>query len=122
MREGGVEGRAAHIGFVADSQAEVDAAYAAALVAGATDSGQPAARVRLQALAERTMKTLMIYGAAGYTGRMATGLDVIVAGRAEDPVQRVAAEPGLPWRTFPVDDPTAIATAPTTFGGQATWG
>lgn len=44
LREGVVEGGAAHIGFIADSHAEVDAAYAAALAAGATDNGPPAAR------------------------------------------------------------------------------
>ncbi|MCU4178500.1 VOC family protein [Bosea sp. BH3] len=45
LREGVVEGRAAHIGFVANGQAEVDAAYAAAMAAGATDNGAPAARL-----------------------------------------------------------------------------
>jgi short subunit dehydrogenase-like uncharacterized protein len=63
------------------------------------------------------MKTLMIYGAAGYTGRMATehavaaGLTVIVAGRAEDPIERLAADLGVAVRTFQVDDPGAIAAA-----------
>jgi len=63
------------------------------------------------------MKTLMIYGAAGYTGRMATehakaaGLDVIVAGRLEDRIAEVAAELDLSFRTFSIDDPGAIATA-----------
>lgn len=45
LREGVVEGRAAHVGFVADSRAEVDAAYAAAITAGATDNGPPSARL-----------------------------------------------------------------------------
>lgn len=45
LRPGVVEGRAAHIGFVANSRAEVDAAYAAAIAAGATDNGPPAARL-----------------------------------------------------------------------------
>jgi len=45
LREGLVEGRAAHVGFVADSRAEVDAAYAAAMAAGATDNGPPSARL-----------------------------------------------------------------------------
>lgn len=45
LRPGAVEGRAAHVGFVANSRAEVDAAYAAAIVAGATDNGPPAARL-----------------------------------------------------------------------------
>lgn len=45
LRPGAVEGRAAHVGFVANSRAEVDAAYAAAIAAGATDNGPPAARL-----------------------------------------------------------------------------
>ncbi|WP_027173148.1 VOC family protein [Methylobacterium sp. 10] len=45
LRPGIVEGRAAHIGLVAKSHAEVDAAYAAAMAAGATDNGAPAARL-----------------------------------------------------------------------------
>jgi catechol 2,3-dioxygenase-like lactoylglutathione lyase family enzyme len=44
LRHGVVDNRAAHVGFVADSEAEVDAAYAAAIEAGATDNGPPAAR------------------------------------------------------------------------------
>ncbi|WP_342655479.1 VOC family protein [Pseudomonas sp. F3-2] len=45
LREGVVEGRAAHVGFVADGQAHVQAAYAAAMANGATDNGAPGARV-----------------------------------------------------------------------------
>lgn len=45
LREGVVEGRAAHVGFVANSTADVDAAYAAAMAAGATDNGAPSARL-----------------------------------------------------------------------------
>ncbi len=45
LRKGVVEGRSAHVGFVADSEAEVDAAYAAAIAAGATGNGEPAARL-----------------------------------------------------------------------------
>ncbi|GAB3221112.1 VOC family protein [Mycolicibacterium hippocampi] len=44
LRHGNVDSRAAHIGFVADSTAEVDAAYAAAMAVGATDNGAPAPR------------------------------------------------------------------------------
>lgn len=44
LREGKVEGQAAHVGFVANSCDEVQAAYAAAMAAGATDNGAPAAR------------------------------------------------------------------------------
>ncbi|SEI48150.1 VOC family protein [Pseudomonas sp. NFR16] len=45
LREGVVEGRAAHVGFIADSQAHVQAAYAAAMAHGAMDNGAPGARV-----------------------------------------------------------------------------
>src|SRR5450830_1636760 len=44
LRAGVVEGRAAHVGFVARNQQEVNAAYAAAMAAGATDNDAPAAR------------------------------------------------------------------------------
>ena len=37
--------RAAHIGFVARSEAEVNAFYEAAMAAGATDNGKPGARL-----------------------------------------------------------------------------
>ena len=45
LREGVVEGRAAHVGFVANNKAEVDAAYAAAIAQGAVDNGAPGARL-----------------------------------------------------------------------------
>lgn len=45
LRPGIVEGRAAHVGFVAASNAAVDAAYAAAMAAGAADNGAPGARL-----------------------------------------------------------------------------
>ncbi|KQZ78861.1 VOC family protein [Pseudomonas sp. Root562] len=45
LREGIVEGRAAHVGFVAKSKAAVDAAYAAAMKEGAVDNGAPGARL-----------------------------------------------------------------------------
>jgi catechol 2,3-dioxygenase-like lactoylglutathione lyase family enzyme len=45
LRPGVVDSRAAHVGFIANSQAEVDAAYAAAMAAGATDNGKPGARL-----------------------------------------------------------------------------
>lgn len=45
LRSGMVEGRAAHIGFVADNTAEVDATYNAAIAAGATGNGAPGARL-----------------------------------------------------------------------------
>jgi len=45
LREGVVDGRAAHVGFVASSTAQVEAAYAAAMAQGATDQGAPGARL-----------------------------------------------------------------------------
>jgi catechol 2,3-dioxygenase-like lactoylglutathione lyase family enzyme len=45
LREGITEGRTAHVGFVAKSNAEVDAAYAAAMKEGAVDNGAPGARL-----------------------------------------------------------------------------
>ena len=45
LRHGTVDSRAAHVGFVADSTVQVDAAYAAAIAAGATDNGRPGARL-----------------------------------------------------------------------------
>jgi catechol 2,3-dioxygenase-like lactoylglutathione lyase family enzyme len=45
LREGAADTRAAHVGFVADSTEQVDAAYAAAMAAGATDNGAPGARM-----------------------------------------------------------------------------
>lgn len=45
LREGVADGRAVHVGFVAHSGQEVDAAYAAAMAAGASDKGAPGARL-----------------------------------------------------------------------------
>jgi catechol 2,3-dioxygenase-like lactoylglutathione lyase family enzyme len=45
LRYGEVDSRAAHVGFVADDEAAVDAAYAAAIEAGAADNGVPGTRV-----------------------------------------------------------------------------
>jgi catechol 2,3-dioxygenase-like lactoylglutathione lyase family enzyme len=44
LRRGTVDSRAAHVGFVAGSIAQVDDAYAAAIAAGASDNGPPATR------------------------------------------------------------------------------
>ena len=44
LREGAVDTRSLHVGFVADGIEEVNAAYAAAIAAGATDNGPPAVR------------------------------------------------------------------------------
>ncbi|EJE52448.1 lactoylglutathione lyase-like lyase [Acidovorax sp. CF316] len=45
LRHGVAQGQAAHVGFVAAGAAAVDAAYAAAMAAGATDNGAPGARL-----------------------------------------------------------------------------
>lgn len=45
LREGVVQGQSTHVGFVANSTVQVDAAYAAAMAAGATDNGAPGARL-----------------------------------------------------------------------------
>jgi short subunit dehydrogenase-like uncharacterized protein len=65
------------------------------------------------------MKKLMIYGAAGYTGRMAAtnaraaGVDVVVAGRAKDEMKlaALAAEIGAKYRLFSADDLPAVQAA-----------
>jgi catechol 2,3-dioxygenase-like lactoylglutathione lyase family enzyme len=41
LREGTVEGRATHVGFIADGKREVDAAFEAAMAAGATEIHPP---------------------------------------------------------------------------------
>src|SRR5947209_14898104 len=48
LRQGDADARAAHIGFVAKSEAEVNAFYEAAMAAGATDNGKPGARLYLR--------------------------------------------------------------------------
>lgn len=45
LREGESDSRAAHLGFVAGSRKQVDAAYAAAIAAGAKDNGAPGPRL-----------------------------------------------------------------------------
>ncbi|HCT07619.1 trans-acting enoyl reductase family protein [Pseudomonas sp. P7548] len=55
------------------------------------------------------MKTLMIYGATGYTGRMAAqhakqlGLNLVLAGRNAERLASLAAELGTPYRVFTPD-------------------
>src|SRR5258708_8680892 len=44
LRQGDADPKAAHIGFVAKSEAEVNAFYEAAMAAGANDHGKPHAR------------------------------------------------------------------------------
>jgi catechol 2,3-dioxygenase-like lactoylglutathione lyase family enzyme len=45
LRKGSADSHAAHIGFVANSRKQVDAAYRAALAAGATGNGAPGVRL-----------------------------------------------------------------------------
>lgn len=45
LREGVADSHAVHVGFVAKNRNQVDAAYAAAIAAGATDNGAPAPRL-----------------------------------------------------------------------------
>ncbi|ALM54059.1 saccharopine dehydrogenase NADP-binding domain-containing protein [Halomonas huangheensis] len=60
------------------------------------------------------MTHLMIYGAAGFTGRMAAthakamGLQILVAGRDEEPLLALAEELGVDHRVFALDDAAAI--------------
>ncbi|UVH51159.1 saccharopine dehydrogenase NADP-binding domain-containing protein [Pseudomonas sp. CBSPBW29] len=55
------------------------------------------------------MKTLMIYGATGYTGRMAAenaqaqGLDLVIAGRNRQRLDPLAAQLDVPYRVFTPD-------------------
>ncbi len=63
------------------------------------------------------MKKLLIYGATGYTGRMASehaesrGLPLIVAGRDAARLSQLASELGVPYRVFRVDDEAAVYAA-----------
>lgn len=45
LREGAADSHAAHIGFVANSRKQVDAAFRAAIAAGGTDNGTPGVRL-----------------------------------------------------------------------------
>jgi short subunit dehydrogenase-like uncharacterized protein len=59
------------------------------------------------------MNKLMIYGATGYTGRMAAehakaqGLDVVIAGRNRESLESLAAQLGVPYRVFTPDNQAA---------------
>lgn len=60
------------------------------------------------------MADFLIYGASGYTGRLAAehavsrGLAPILAGRGAGKVRAVADRLGLNWRAFPLDDAVAL--------------
>ena len=59
----------------------------------------------------------MIYGANGYTGHLVAvearqrGLKPVLAGRRAGPIEKLAAELGLPMRVFGLDDASAAAAA-----------
>jgi short subunit dehydrogenase-like uncharacterized protein len=59
----------------------------------------------------------MIYGANGYTGRLVAAearrrdLKPVLAGRRAGPIEKLAAELGLPVQVFGLDDATAAAAA-----------
>ncbi|RON57842.1 saccharopine dehydrogenase family protein [Pseudomonas frederiksbergensis] len=63
------------------------------------------------------MKTLMIYGATGYTGRMAAehakalGLDLVIAGRNADRLASLAAQLDVAFRVFNAEATTAESLA-----------
>ncbi|KAK7915222.1 hypothetical protein PG985_012925 [Apiospora marii] len=60
------------------------------------------------------MNQLMIYGASGYTGRLASehakliGLPIVLAGRSEATVAHVATSLNAPYRVFDLDTPSII--------------
>src|SRR4029077_17335587 len=59
----------------------------------------------------------MIYGANGYSGHLVAaearrrGLNPVVAGRRAGPIEKLAAELGLPMRVFGLDDAPVAAAA-----------
>ncbi|KRD09634.1 hypothetical protein ASE48_06285 [Mycobacterium sp. Root265] len=61
------------------------------------------------------MSTLMIYGASGYTGRLASqhaaawGLDLVLAGRNESALSCLADELAVEYRVFGLDEVPAIS-------------
>lgn len=60
------------------------------------------------------MTKLMIYGASGYTGRMvaehakANGTALVLAGRSQPPLAKLALDLDVEYRAFALDDATAI--------------
>jgi short subunit dehydrogenase-like uncharacterized protein len=62
------------------------------------------------------MTKLMIYGATGYTGRMAAehakaaGTPIVLAGRSEATLAKLASKLGVEYRVFGLDGSTAIDT------------
>ncbi|KAI0115534.1 hypothetical protein GGR51DRAFT_546323 [Nemania sp. FL0031] len=63
------------------------------------------------------MGTLMIYGATGYTGRMAcqnansSGLKFVLGGKSPDKLALLAAQLAVPYRVFSINDSHVITSA-----------
>ncbi len=62
------------------------------------------------------MKTLVLYGAYGFTGRLITaellkiGIRPVLAGRNDQKLSAMSAETGLSYKTVSLDDPDALRT------------
>jgi short subunit dehydrogenase-like uncharacterized protein len=60
--------------------------------------------------------TLILYGSYGYTGGLiakeckSSGLNVILAGRNKEALQKQSDETGYPYRVVAVDDGSALVT------------
>jgi hypothetical protein len=69
-----------------------------------------------------TKPNWMIYGANGFTARLIAreakhkNLRPILAGRRAEPIRELAAQLEMPWRSFDVNDPSAVAAALTDVG------
>jgi len=113
LRQGDADARAAHVGFIAKSESEVNAFYEAAMAAGAIDNGKPGARLYY----DPRYYALIIYGATGYTGQLVSeqakraGLDFVVAGRDAAKVGALADELDVTPRVFSVEDAEGMRSA-----------
>lgn len=62
-------------------------------------------------------QVLIIYGATGYTGRLACqhaltiGLSLVVAGRSEDKLKELSAQLQVPYRVFELEDASSVKAA-----------
>ena len=72
--------------------------------------GKPSAR-------QHPPRTVLVYGASGYTGRLlaarakARGLPTILAGRSAERLGPLAQSLGLPWRAVTLNDPAGLDAA-----------
>ena len=80
-------------------------------------SGASGLTRRRKASRRRANLGVMIYGSTGFTGRLiaeravATGLAPVLAGRKAERLREQAAELGLQWKAFALNDDDAIAAA-----------